>query len=99
MSADGRDAGSTLRIPDPCAIVLFGATGDLTRRKLVPALYSLFSQGQLPRNFAIIAFARRDKDDASFREDLRAAVAKYAPSLPLSQDKWSEFAGSIHYHK
>ena len=50
-------------IPGSCSIVIFGATGDLTHRKLVPALYNLFLNDELPDSFRIIGFARRDKND------------------------------------
>src|SRR5215471_19203019 len=66
----------------PCAFVLFGATGDLTRRKIVPALFSLQQQGLLPEPFVVVAFARRDKTDESFRAELRDAVKEFAPQLP-----------------
>ncbi|MCS6775833.1 MAG: glucose-6-phosphate dehydrogenase [Chloroherpetonaceae bacterium] len=81
----------------PCAFVLFGATGDLTRRKIVPALFDLDLQGLLPDPFVIIAFARRDKDDTTFREDLRAAVREFAPQLPTDGPEWQEFARHVFY--
>src|SRR5262245_39006182 len=84
---------------DPCAIVLFGATGDLTRRKLIPALYSLHLKSHLPDKFAILAFARRDKSDDTFREDLRQGVSKFAPSLPSDGEEWGRFARLIRYHR
>ena len=83
----------------PCTVVLFGATGDLTRRKLVPALYSLEKQGLLPDKFVIVAFARRDKNDTSFRNDIRAAVEEFAPALDTSDPAWDRFADRVHYHK
>ena len=81
----------------PCAFVLFGATGDLTRRKIVPALFSLHQQGLLPEKFVVVAFARRDKDDASFRNELRAAVQEFAPQLKAESAAWDEFAANIFY--
>ena len=71
-----------------CAFVLFGATGDLTRRKIMPALFSLSSQGLLPQNFVIVAFARRDKDDEVYRKEAQAAMKEFAPKLP-SEDRKS----------
>jgi glucose-6-phosphate 1-dehydrogenase len=56
-----REGISTQQAPEPCALVIFGATGDLTHRKLVPALYNLAHEGQLPQSFAIVGFARRPK--------------------------------------
>lgn len=83
----------------PCAFVLFGATGDLTRRKIVPALFDLQLQGLLPEKFVIVAFARRDKTDESFREDLQAAIKEFAPKLPAEGDEWNKFAASVFYHR
>ncbi len=85
--------------PPPCAFVLFGATGDLTHRKIIPALFSLAQQNLLPKGFVIIAFARRDKTDDDFRNDLKAAVKEFAPKLPADGDEWSHFAESIFYVK
>ena len=82
---------------EPCAFVLFGATGDLTHRKIVPALFSLALQNLLPKAFAIVAFARRDKTSESFREDLRTAIREFAPKLPTEGPEWDAFAASVHY--
>ncbi len=81
----------------PCLFVLFGATGDLTRRKIVPALFDLSLQGLLPPGFAIISFARRDKDDVTYREDLCAALKEFAPHLPADGAEWQDFASHISY--
>src|SRR5436190_5128190 len=64
------------RVPDPCAVVLFGATGDLTHRKLAPALFRLAMEGQLPSEYAVVGFARRDWSDEDFRSELKATLAK-----------------------
>ncbi|HZP82653.1 MAG TPA: glucose-6-phosphate dehydrogenase [Chthonomonadaceae bacterium] len=82
---------------DPCAFVLFGATGDLTHRKIAPALFSLAMQKLLPESFVVVAFARRDKTDARFRDDLRAAVQEFAPQLPADGPEWDAFAQNIVY--
>ncbi|MCC6728880.1 MAG: glucose-6-phosphate dehydrogenase [Chthonomonadales bacterium] len=87
----------TIERPDPCALVLFGATGDLTRRKLMPALYSLAVQKLLPDRFAIVAFARQDTDDAGFRAEIQNALRTHAPSLPLAGEQWDGFAKRLHY--
>ena len=63
------------RQPEPCAMVIFGATGDLTKRKLVPALYTLARERLLPSGFAIVGFARREID---FATEMRAGVARFA---------------------
>lgn len=83
--------------PDPCALVLFGATGDLTRRKLMPALYSLALQNLLPERFAIVAFARREKDDLAFRADVQSALREFAPGLPAEGAAWQAFAEKLFY--
>ncbi len=81
----------------PCRFVLFGATGDLTHRKIVPALYSLSLQGLLPDGFHLVAFARRDKTDESFREDLRTSIREFAPSQPSDGPQWDKFASGVYY--
>lgn len=81
----------------PCAFVLFGSTGDLTRRKIMPALYSLAQQNLLPSSFAIIAFARRDKDDNSYRDDVKSAILEFSPSLKPEGVVWDNFSKSIYY--
>src|SRR5260370_37942807 len=63
------------RTAPPCAMVIFGATGDLTRRKLVPELYNLARAGHLPAEFGVVGFARSAGEDAAVREELRAGVA------------------------
>src|SRR5438552_7098401 len=62
------------RMAAPCAMVIFGATGDLTRRKLVPALYNLARAGHLPAEFVVVGFARSAGDDDAFRQELRDGV-------------------------
>jgi glucose-6-phosphate 1-dehydrogenase len=80
-----------------CSFILFGATGDLTKRKIMPGLYSIFSQGLLPKNFIIVAFARRDKDDAVYREELRENMKQFAPKLPSEGEVWDKFAQCVYY--
>jgi len=87
------------RRPDTFALVIFGATGDLTRRKLLPAVYSLFSEGLLPDGFSVVAFARRDKNDETFRAEIREAIGTFARLKPDNERVWSEFASRIHYHQ
>ena len=73
-----REGLSTRPVPQPCAIVIFGATGDLTHRKLIPALYNLAADGELPAGAAIVGFARRNKSDDEFRRDLEEATRKFS---------------------
>ena len=63
--------GEARRAVDPCSIVIFGASGDLTSRKLIPALYHLAKDSQMPPDYRIIGFARREKTDESWRAELR----------------------------
>jgi glucose-6-phosphate 1-dehydrogenase len=81
----------------PCVLVIFGASGDLTHRKLVPALYNLVVDGLLPANFSLIGAARRDFSDESFREGLRKSVAENSRRKPLDQALWAEFAKHSFY--
>src|SRR5580658_5788090 len=90
---------STRQAPGPCALVIFGATGDLTHRKLVPALYNLAHEGQLPQSFAIVGFARRPKTHDQFRAELRESVAQFSRFQPINPAVWDSFAQAIFYHQ
>ncbi len=81
------------RVPDPCAIVLFGATGDLTHRKLVPALYHLARGGNMPSEYAIVGFARRDWTDDQLRDNLSSMLKDQADSD--FEHLWPEFSKHI----
>ncbi len=87
---------NSLRV-DPCVVVIFGATGDLTHRKLVPALYNLGVDGLLPANFWHISFARRPYSDEAFAEELRGSVAEHSRRKPLNDGVWREFASHSKY--
>ena len=80
----------------PCAIVIFGASGDLTRRMLVPALYNLAVDAQLPEECAIVGFARTDWSDQDFREHARQAVTEFS-RRPIDASFWDRFASSLFY--
>ena len=84
--------------PEPCTLVIFGATGDLTHRKLIPALYNLAAEGALPPAITIIGFARRDKTTEEFRKELEASTRKFSRT-PVSDELWKSFASSIVYHR
>ncbi len=84
--------------PEPFMLVIFGATGDLTHRKLAPALYALHVEQLLPRRFFVIAFARREKTDRQFRAELRAAVKQFG-RVPPEDSPWKEFSRRILYHR
>ena len=84
------------RVPDPCTIVVFGATGDLTHRKILPALYNLRRAGLLPPESTILAFARRPYGDDQFRTEMKDAVGRFS-RVPLETAIWDDFADGIHY--
>jgi glucose-6-phosphate 1-dehydrogenase len=86
-------------VPQPCCVVLFGATGDLTQRKLVPALYNLARQGFLPAGFTIVGAARRDWSDDQFREEMHAAVSEHSRHKPVLPEVWSDFARNVFYQR
>src|SRR5581483_8566302 len=83
---------------DPCILVIFGATGDLTARKLMPALYNLTREGQLPAQFACVGFARRQKTHDEFRDEMKTAVSKYSRVKPVEQPLWGTFKEHLFYH-
>jgi glucose-6-phosphate 1-dehydrogenase len=82
--------------PQPLIFVIFGATGDLTHRKLLPALYKLAASHMLPANFAVVGVARRDKDPEDFRAEMKEAVSKFADG-GIDSGIWDAFAGSLHF--
>jgi glucose-6-phosphate 1-dehydrogenase len=83
-------------LADPCAFVIFGASGDLTKRKLMPALFSLYCQGMLSQGFAVIGFARTDYTDEQFREQMRQAVER-SGQLEVGSCAWEDFASCLTY--
>jgi glucose-6-phosphate 1-dehydrogenase len=85
-------------LPAPCSLVIFGATGDLTHRKLVPALYNLNADGNLPPALSVVGFARRDKSDDQFRTELLDAAQKFSRQK-INPELWEGFASRIAYHR
>ena len=99
MTTNPLRTGSILeRTPEPAILVLFGASGDLTRRKLVPALWSLVQDGQLPRGLVVVGVARRPMDDDAFRAAIRAGVEAHARVRPVDEAAWAAFAARLLYH-
>ena len=92
-----REALSRTRVSDPCAIVLFGATGDLAHRKLVPALFQLARGGNLPSECAIVGFARRDWTDNDLRAEYEKSQSKGAGAD--FREVWPQFANRIFFSK
>ncbi len=85
--------------PDPFTLVIFGATGDLTARKLLPALYGLWQSRFLSEHFAIVGVGRRDKNNHVFREEMRTAITKSRKDSPAAIDGWNGFLDHIFYHR
>jgi len=81
----------------PSVIVIFGATGDLTRRKLLPALYRLAQQRLVPSEFAILGTGRQTHSDEEFRALMQAAVTEFGPDDALDETAWQSFAKRIYY--
>jgi glucose-6-phosphate 1-dehydrogenase len=84
------------RAGEPCAIVIFGASGDLTKRKLIPSLYNLASYHLLPKNFSIIGVSRSDWSDEGFQAQLGKDLAQLG-TQPVDPNIWSEFQGRMLY--
>src|SRR5919205_3355194 len=84
------------RVPDPCALVIFGASGDLTRRKLFPAIYSLAFRNLLPERFALVGVARTEETDAAFRTRMKEAVREFGRD-PFEEKVWKRLADGMHY--
>lgn len=85
------------RTPDPCIVVIFGASGDLTKRKLIPAIFDLSRQGMLPPNFTIVGVARTPMSDDSFREYLRGAMKEFGSLQDSEAALWETFARGLFY--
>ena len=86
----------TLKVPPNQTIVIFGATGDLTGRKLLPGLYNLYATGLLPERFAVVALARSPLTTTEFREQAEALVAKYSRT-GLDEGTWERFVPHLQY--
>ncbi|HEX3048010.1 MAG TPA: glucose-6-phosphate dehydrogenase [Bacillota bacterium] len=81
-----------------CIMVVFGGTGDLTQRKLIPALYQLKYQGLIPDNFAVVAVGRRQKTDEEYRDELLNSVRQFS-RFELVESVWNELASAIYYQR
>ncbi|MDJ0397307.1 glucose-6-phosphate dehydrogenase [Rhodococcus rhodochrous] len=84
------------RIAGPCALVIFGVTGDLARRKLMPAVYDLANRGLLPPGFALVGFARRDWADEDFGQVVHDAVREHSRT-PFREEVWQRLAEGIRF--
>ncbi|MBM3768757.1 MAG: glucose-6-phosphate dehydrogenase, partial [Acidobacteria bacterium] len=84
------------RVP-PCAVVIFGANGDLTKRKLLPSLYRLAFERRLPQGFAVVGISRTEMSDEDFRKKMEASVKEFLENSPFDQDLWDDFARGLFY--
>jgi glucose-6-phosphate 1-dehydrogenase len=84
-------------VDEAFALIIFGASGDLTRRKLVPALWSLYASRTLPEPFIVVGVSRTEMTDEEFRIRMREAVGEFARIQPPSEMVWNRFASSLFY--
>src|ERR1039457_2193711 len=84
------------RVPE-CAMVIFGANGDLTKRKLLPALYRLAYERRLDAGFAVLGISRTPMSDDQFREKMCASVKEFLEDSPFDADVWTAFAQGLFY--
>jgi glucose-6-phosphate 1-dehydrogenase len=85
------------RTAGPCAVVIFGASGDLAKRKLLPALYRLVQQRLLPAEFAIVGLARTEMTSEEFRARMREAVEEFSAEKSVDEEVWNSFAQGLYY--
>jgi glucose-6-phosphate 1-dehydrogenase len=88
---------ATSRITDPCNVVFFGASGDLVKRMLMPAMYNLRLGDILPANYGIVGFSRSEMDDEQFRDEMHKAIDEFSRSGPAKDPLWSDFAKRLSY--
>lgn len=85
------------RTAEPCIVVIFGASGDLAKRKLLPALYRLVQERLLPAEFAIIGLARTQMSSDEFRARMKEAVVEFSEAKRVDEEVWNSFAQGLHY--
>src|SRR6185437_3443556 len=85
------------RCAPPCAIVIFGANGDLTKRKLLPALYRLAYERRIPQNFAMVGNSRTPMSDQDFRQKMKESVQKFIENSPFDESVWESFEQTLYY--
>src|ERR1700694_3993418 len=83
--------------PEPCAFVIFGVTGDLTRRKLIPALYNLMLDGVLPERMAVVGVGREHVPHEAFLARLRQSTEEFSRRRPIEDTAWNRLATRFHY--
>lgn len=95
LQEEGRHSKSI----DPCILVIFGATGDLTARKLIPAVYNIGKEGLLPSHFSCVGFARREKSHEQFRSEMKESINKFSRTKPIEEPFWENFEKQVFYHQ
>jgi glucose-6-phosphate 1-dehydrogenase len=93
-----REGLANRAVPQACTIVIFGATGDLTMRKLIPALYNIAADGELPPAVAVVGFARRKKSDDEFRQEQQESTRKFSRQT-VRDEIWDGFSEALFYHE
>ena len=83
--------------PHACVLVIFGASGDLTKRKLIPALYNLALEKRLPERFAVVGYARSEMTHEIFRDKMRQAVGEFSRTGLKDEAVWRDFANTLYY--
>ncbi|MGH7887988.1 MAG: glucose-6-phosphate dehydrogenase, partial [Candidatus Binatia bacterium] len=83
--------------PHACVVTIFGASGDLTKRKLIPALYNLALEKRLPERFAVVGYARSEMSHEGFRDKMREAVKEFSRTGLPDVKVWQEFANTLYY--
>lgn len=89
------EQGCSIDVPAPCSVVIFGASGDLTKRKIIPSLYRLFTSNLLPEPFFVIGAARSVMNDSDFRNSMEEAVK--SESRDFSESSWQTFSEMLYY--
>src|ERR1700694_2553155 len=98
MAADTVRSGSVYGgVVEPCTVVLFGASGDLAKRKVIPAMYDLAIHNSLGPRYAIVGFSRTAMSDENFRNTAAEAAKSISEVGPIDPKKWSEFASNLYY--
>src|SRR5437588_509763 len=83
----------------PAILVVFGASGDLTWRKLIPAIYNLYLDGERPEQWAVLGLDRQEMSDEAFRRHLREGVDQFSRRGKVSDETWKEFAGHLFFQQ
>src|SRR3989442_10011298 len=84
-------------VPDPCAVVVFGASGDLAHRKLIPALYNLALSAHLPAAFGVVGVSKSEYTHEQYQAEMREAVGKFSRTKPVDEEVWRDFASGLRY--